>query len=80
MRELTTTAQVMDELGGNAAVAALTGRKYNAAANWRAFDAFPANTFLIMTTALREKGCTAPASLWSMATATEPDAEERAIS
>lgn len=75
-RELSTTAEVMDVLGGNQAVADLTGRKYNAASNWRGFDSFPANTYLVMTVALREKGCTAPASLWSMATATEPEAAE----
>lgn len=61
---LTTTAEVMDKLGGIGSVAALTGRNYNAAANWKAFNSFPADTFLAMTKALADKGHEAPPSLW----------------
>lgn len=69
VKQLSTTAAVMDKLGGNKAVAELTGRKYNAATNWRNFPTFPSNTYLVMQSALREKGYVAPASLWGM---TEP--------
>lgn len=65
-RELTTTAEVIDALGGVSPVAALTGRKYGAAFNWKGFSKFPADTFLVLQDALRARGCAAPASLWGM--------------
>lgn len=67
MEELTTTAAVIDRLGGIGAVAELTGRKYNAAWNWTTFKTFPPDTYVAMTEALNAKGCVAPASLWRMA-------------
>lgn len=63
---LTTTKDVIHALGGISAVAHLTGRKYTAAANWSRFEAFPADTYLVLTEALREVGKSAPASLWRM--------------
>ena len=66
MQSLGTTKDVMDALGGTAAVAKITGRTYNAAHNWRSFDRFPANTFVVMSRALRAKGLNAPAELWGM--------------
>jgi hypothetical protein len=66
MDELTTTEAVIDALGGNAAVRALTGSKAPAVSNWAKFETFPANTYLAMTEALKAIGKTAPASLWSM--------------
>ena len=66
MTEITTTTAVVKELGGIAEVARLTGRSYNAAANWVGFDTFPPDTFVVMTDALRAKGMAAPASLWRM--------------
>lgn len=71
--ELTTTADVIRALGGVTAVAAITGRKYSAAFNWQNFTKFPANTYVAMTAALKAKGCTAPASLWGMVEAKEPE-------
>jgi hypothetical protein len=65
-RKLNTTAEVMDALGGNAAVADLTNSTYKAAANWRAFETFPARHFVVMTKALEDRGLTAPVSLWGM--------------
>lgn len=64
--ELTSTAQVIEALGGIREVAKLTRRKYSAAHNWKHFDSFPANTFFVMQEALRERGLAAPASLWGM--------------
>ena len=65
-RELETTAEVMEALGGINAVAEITGQKYKAAANWKAFEAFPSRTYLVMTQELARKGLRAPASLWRM--------------
>lgn len=69
LRELSTTADVIEALGGVGSVAALTGRKYGAAFNWKGFVKFPADTFVVMQDALQAGGCTAPASLWGMVTA-----------
>jgi hypothetical protein len=66
MAELKTTVAVMEALGGTDAVAQLTGRKYSAAFNWRGFDTFPPDTFLVLTDALEAKGHSAPAHLWRM--------------
>ncbi len=66
MDELHTTSDVIDELGGLKAVAGLTGSNNKAVWNWRGFDTFPSNTYLVMIGALHARGKTAPASLWSM--------------
>lgn len=63
---LSTTADVIEELGGIGAVASLTGRKYGAAAQWPHFSSFPSNTYIVLTDALALKGKSAPASLWGM--------------
>lgn len=63
---LTTTSDVIEALGGNPAVAELTGSTPKAVWNWRGFETFPANTYVAMTQALRTKGKSAPASLWGM--------------
>ena len=65
-KTLQTTSDVMDALGGTAAVARLTDRSTHCASNWRRFKTFPANTFVTMRTALHERGLTAPDSLWGM--------------
>jgi hypothetical protein len=56
----------MDALGGTAAVARMTGRTYRAAFNWRGFNAFPSNTYLVISTALANIGKQAPPRLWGM--------------
>ena len=66
LRELTTTADVIEALDRVGSVAVLTGRTTNAVHNWKASGKFPANTFVVMQEALRRKGCTAPTSLWTM--------------
>lgn len=69
MASLTTTIDVIKALGGTEAVAKLTGRKYSAAFNWRKFETFPPDTFLVMTKALADAGHTAPPTLWRMVAA-----------
>lgn len=63
---LESTADVMDALGGNAAVQTLTAGKPSAVANWRVAKTFPSNTYVAMTEALRALGKSAPPSLWGM--------------
>lgn len=71
MAELARTVDVIEVLGGTDAVARLTGRKYSAAFNWRSFETFPPDTFVIMQRALRDAGHTAPDSLWRMVEAAQ---------
>lgn len=66
MTELADTVAVIEALGGTNAVAKLTGRKYSAAFNWRSFEHFPPDTFLVMQKALQERGYDAPPKLWRM--------------
>jgi hypothetical protein len=71
---LVTTSDVIKVLGGTVKVAALTGRQRNAVAQWRRFKTFPANTYLVLAKALRDKGLDAPPWLWGQ----EPGPWERA--
>ncbi len=71
MVQLTDTVSVIEALGGTDSVAKLTGRKYSAAFNWRSFDTFPPDTFVIMQGALRDAGHDAPVSLWRMVEAAQ---------
>lgn len=65
-KELTTTKAVTDALGGYTALAGIVGSKPKAAENWKRFETFPPRYFLIMQSALNERGFTAPPSLWGM--------------
>jgi hypothetical protein len=64
MQVLNTTSEVIEALGGIQAVRELTGRKYTAAHNWLRAKQFPSNTYRKMTSALQDKGLSAPPSLW----------------
>jgi len=66
METLLSTSAVLDELGGNSAVAELTGSTPKAVWNWRVAETFPSNTYVALTTALQAKGKNAPPSLWGM--------------
>jgi hypothetical protein len=68
---LNTTNAVVKALGGTRAVAELTGRSDPAVSNWRKANSFPANTYLVLKSALAEKNITAPDSLWGMAQSSE---------
>ena len=65
MRELPTAKAVIEELGGIHAVASIVGAKYRTAWRWIQ-DGFPADTYVAISSVLRERGCTAPPSLWDM--------------
>ncbi len=67
-RELTTTLQVWDALGGLDAICALTGSPPKAAENWKRQKTFPSRYFLVMTFALRRKRLSAPPELWGQVT------------
>lgn len=64
MQELHTTVEVMAALGGDTAVATITGRKVSAVWNWKKFQTFPADTYVAMTTALAGHGHFASPALW----------------
>lgn len=71
-RNLNTVDEIIDELGGTAVVARLTTTKERVrhmqhVSNWRAAGFFPSDTYLIITAALKERRCTASASLWRIA-------------
>lgn len=78
MQVLSSATEVMDALGGTLPVAELTGRKYSAAFNWRAFNRFPPDTFVVMSEALALIGKSAPASLWRMVEAPSGTDQARA--
>lgn len=65
-RKLSTVKAVVEALGGKPAVAALTGRSWNAVWNWEDRGSFPTNTHLIMQVALEAQSQCAPAKLWGM--------------
>jgi hypothetical protein len=71
MERLTSASEILDELGGNASVAKLTGSTSKAVWNWRAANSFPANTYVAITSALASKGKSAPPELWDMKCASE---------
>ncbi|WP_441256449.1 hypothetical protein AB7Z32_23920 [Bradyrhizobium sp. 482_C4_N1_1] len=64
------TAKVIDVLGGNPAVVAITGGEPSAISNWRRQHTFPSNTHNLLRAALAAKGyCVAdPDALWRMKT------------
>lgn len=62
---LDSTEAVVHALGGWGAVAELTGKRYGTAWQWKR-NGFPADTYLVLQAALRERGLEAPPSLWGM--------------
>lgn len=61
-----TTTDIINLLGGNPAVARLTGRNTKAVWAWRTLPTFPSSTFLVMKAALEERGIAANPNLWGM--------------
>lgn len=65
-KNLGTSSEVIDALGGTSATARLTGRKPQHVTNWRASGRLPADTFLIVKKELKAIGHDAPPSLWGI--------------
>ena len=63
---ITTVSAVIDILGGAKSVAKLTRTTSPAVYNWRTAKVFPANTYLILTHALLNRGYVAENRLWAM--------------
>jgi hypothetical protein len=67
MRDLRTAQEVIDALGGLAAVCELTGANTKQAWNWAGrAEMFPSNTYVVMQRALRRRSLRAPAWMWNM--------------
>lgn len=65
---LRTTSDVINALGGIAALAQLTGVSNPGVYNWRAGRQFPADTYLLIKAELKALGHDAPDHLWPMRT------------
>jgi len=63
---LRTTSDVIDALGGVAALARMTGVSNPGVYNWRAGRQFPADTYLLIKAELKALGHDAPDHLWPM--------------
>lgn len=61
-----TVKEAIEILGGPTATGRLVGRTAQSAVNWRAVNKFPANTFLILRSALADRDIEAPPSLWGI--------------
>lgn len=66
MTSIETVTDIIDALGGNEPVALLTSTTSKAVSNWRGFNKFPANTFIVIKSELMRIGASAPDHLWSM--------------
>jgi hypothetical protein len=78
---LESVREVIDALGGLAAVAKLTGVDPGTASAWQTrLGYFPPKTFLVVRKALAKRGLSAPASLWKMVPAQEPGASFDVVS
>jgi hypothetical protein len=64
--ELISARDIIAIMGGNQAVAALTGRKTQHVTNWKTDGRLPADTYLILTEALAAKGYQASPKLWGI--------------
>lgn len=65
-RKLQTAGEVIDELGGTAATATLTGRKPQHVSNWRAAKRLPADTYLVIQRELVARRVSAPSTIWGI--------------
>jgi len=66
MTNIRSVPKIIDMLGGNDAVAALTSSTPKAVSNWRYIGKFPASTYLVLKSELLRCGHSAPDHLWSM--------------
>lgn len=70
-KPLETVGDVIDALGGNQAVQAITGVKsVQAVSNWRSRQKFPPRHYTVMSAALEERNLSAQQGLWGMTSPT----------
>lgn len=65
-KRLKSARAIITAIGGNGPVAELTGRKTQHITNWKTEGRLPANTYLILTEALAERGYRASPELWGI--------------
>jgi hypothetical protein len=65
MSNITSTTLLIDVLGGNKKVAAITGATPGAVSGWRK-SKFPAATYVVLKGKVQKMGLSAPDTLWSM--------------
>lgn len=65
MSQISSTNVLIDVLGGNQKVAAITGASAGSVSGWRS-SKLPAATYVLMQKKLRKMGLSAPDTLWSM--------------
>jgi hypothetical protein len=66
MNQLLTVADVIDALGGNEIAAETLDVAYNTICNWRMYNRFPTDTYLMIRDELKDRGLVAPDHLWPM--------------
>lgn len=64
MTTLRTTIEIIEQLGGTAEVARLTGKRPQHVSLWKKQNRFPPDTYLVMSQALEARGHRASVSLW----------------
>jgi predicted SpoU family rRNA methylase len=63
--ELKSVQEVVERLGGNMAVASITGSRHSSAvSNWKKLGKFPPKTYFGLKAALQERSLDAPDDLW----------------
>jgi len=67
-RQLQSKTEVIEALGGERAVAALTGASYKIVENWKREKKIPGKYYPVMIHALRRKRLNAPDTLWNVVT------------
>ena len=71
-RQLGSTVEVLNALGGVHAVTKLTKqREWKNVEGWKRAKTFPSRYFLVMNWALKKRRMSAPPSLWGMVTIPE---------
>jgi hypothetical protein len=63
---LHSTEEVIEALGGTAAVANLMQCSLSVVSNWKKAATFPARSYVRLSEALSQRNANAPASLWKM--------------
>ena len=65
MSQISSTSVLIDALGGNQKVAAITGASSGSVSGWRK-SKLPAATYVVLKQRISKMGLSAPDTLWSM--------------